>query len=199
MTDEERQNTIDFILEQQAEIAARVNRNQQQQEQATVEHNARLSTLEDLSKVLVENQATTREEHHARLSTLEDLSKMLVESQVETAEKVARVEKRDTEYEERIRRFERSYQSISRLLEAHDKQLVTVTKTLNDFVDGFNLHSQQMIEIRESLNETRQQLDRVTIVVNRLAERDDELASAMRELTTNVNRYIASLNNGSNN
>lgn len=230
MTDEERQQTIDFIISQQAEIAASVNRNQQRQEQTTAEHQERISTLEDLSKKLsdglIESRAARLEhqgristleglsktlsdglvesraarlEHQTRLATLEDLSKMLVESQANAAEKVARIERHDAEYEQRIARFERSYEAISRLLEAHDNQLVTVTKSLNNLVDGFNLHTRQMIEIRESLNETRQQLDKVIIAVNRLGERDDELAIAMRELTANVNRYIASLNNGSQN
>lgn len=196
-------------LNEMQEVVSSVNRNQQRQEQATAEHQERISTLEELSKKLsdglIESRAARLEhqgristleglsktlsdglvetraarlEHQTRLATLEDLSKMLVESQANAAEKVARIERHDAEYEQRIARFERSYQAILRLLEAHDNQLVTLTDTVNVIVDRHNFHDAQLAEIRQTLNDA---------------------VIAINDLTRNVNRYIASLNNGSQN
>lgn len=115
---------------------------------------------------------------------LEEMMNFIIERQKFTTAQIASIAETQSQHDERIKRFERSYAVISDLLQRHDSQLVTLT-------DNANKTNEIVAGLATSLIETRE-------VVAGVAVKIANTNATVDRLSVTVERYIAALGNGSN-
>ena len=173
MTNDELERIMNFIIERQERTAEQQAANAEQLAQSDVLINALIERQERVS----EQQAANAEQ----LAQSESLINALARRQLEMGEKL-------DDHDERIARFERSYTAISNLLQAHDKQIVTLT-------DGHNMLIERQERITEQQVISAEQLAQSEAIINALAKRQLEMGEQLGDHRTQMNTLTEGLNN----
>lgn len=102
MTDEERQRTMDFILQQQAQLAASAQRNEEEHAQFAESFKRLNKTVEQLGRIAA---GMARRYRHDRTDLRERIA-ALIDAQMRSEERLSRTEVWQSQMEERLSRTE---------------------------------------------------------------------------------------------
>lgn len=125
MNDEERQRTMDFILQQQAQFTVGM----QKLEEADARASKRLDRLERTLVLMARRFRRERDDIQERIAAL-------VDAQIRSEEAGARMEEAGTKMEDAVTRMEDAVRSLTVVTERNSNDIASLTRNANDENNG---------------------------------------------------------------
>jgi hypothetical protein len=134
MNDEERQRTMDFILQQQAQFTANMQRLEEQQTQLASSQQKADGRLKRVERVVVQMAQQFRQERR----DLRERIGALVDAQITSEDKASRTEDVMKRLEESHVRSEARLTRVEDLTERNSKDIAALAKVVADMARGRN-------------------------------------------------------------